>query len=101
MKLTAAQRELLIRVHGAGCIECSQTPGRENEPRRWWVMKPYSSEDGRTCEALVRRGLLVNAGGPFELSDAGRAAIGMCRYACAAFPNCGCTVEALSPPAAA
>lgn len=22
-----------------------------------------------------------------------------CRYACAAFPHCGCTVEALSPPA--
>ncbi len=21
-----------------------------------------------------------------------------CRFACAAFPNCGCTVEALSPP---
>ncbi len=69
MKLTAAQAALCRRIQAAASksIRASVTPGRESDPRRWFIAKPYSDEDGRVCEALVRRGVLVEDGGAYIL----------------------------------
>lgn len=38
-------------------------------------------------------GVVITDGDPINEADE------PCRYACSAFPHCGCEVEALSPPA--
>jgi hypothetical protein len=58
-----------------GCIEASTVVGREDDPPAWWIMSPYSDEDGRTCGSLRARGILLWDGAAFVLAEAVKSAL--------------------------
>ena len=75
VKLTKAQRELLGRISD-GQLLCAYRGWGDEMPPRWYVQAPYSNEDGRTVNAILRKGYIQYlSDGEYEISEAGRSAL--------------------------
>lgn len=63
MKLTPKQAALVERLRGGRLLMTYMAPGREDiDAFGWYIESPYTDEDGRTCQSLLRRRLLKNEG---------------------------------------
>lgn len=67
--LTPKQIALVERLRGGRLLIASRTPGRDDEPNKWYIESPYSDEDGRTVEGLLTRELLKSEGGAMYILD--------------------------------